>query len=192
MIPRATLSGFVFLFGLPVCASGQDPWWTNRAPVLERLMNTFVECGKASSGAQECDRFIAEALRVSYCVEDFSSAVKGGGTPRANEVAAWIETSDAWELLGEAADPVALRRAQAAANSRLATVAVRTDDPDGHIALILPGEPAASHAWGRLVPNSASYFSHDPERSYVGKPLSYAFRTPTGVRLYVRVYTPCL
>ena len=60
----------------------------------------------------------------------------------------------------------------------------------GHVAIILPGELQPSGSWGLNVPNSASFLMMEPQRSYVGKGLSYAFAKThlKDVVLYARNY----
>ena len=69
-----------------------------------------------------------------------------------------------------------MNTAQELANNKTAVVAVyMKSDQDGHVSIILPGQLNPSGSWGFSVPNSASFFVNDPNKSYIGKGLSYAF-----------------
>jgi hypothetical protein len=66
-------------------------------------------------------------------------------------------------------------------------VAVKADEPNGHVAVVFPGNLAPSANWNNLkCPNSASFFLKHPEKSYIGRKLSYAFDSPKGVKIYGR------
>ncbi len=80
-----------------------------------------------------------------------------------------------WTALGPAYNQAALEKAQQCANASQAVVALYTTSNGVHIAVILPGTLKYSGSWGFNVPNSASFFSHEPEKSYVNKGLSYGF-----------------
>ena len=93
-----------------------------------------------------------------------------------NEIADAVKGGGNWELLGHAYDKDALNKAQDYANSKKATIAVyKSSTGQGHVAVILPGDLQASGSWGIKVPNSASFFLGNRQRSYIGKGLSYAF-----------------
>jgi hypothetical protein len=91
--------------------------------------------------------------------------------------------------LGTADRPETLEEAARRANlDKLPVIATRSSQPHGHVALILEGKMSYSGSWKANVPNSASFLYKNPQASYVGKSLSFAFRAehrPT-VRIFVR------
>lgn len=88
-------------------------------------------------------------------------------------------------------DQEILNKAQSLANAKKAVVAIYQNAVGaGHLVLVIPGEVQQSGSWGLQVPNVASFFLPEPERSFVDKGLSYAF-TKNMIRdiaIYVRNY----
>ena len=93
-----------------------------------------------------------------------------------SEIASFVGESNQWTMLGHGYEQKALAEAQTNANAKKAVIAVYMNEAGaGHVALILPGDLQPSGSWGLNVPNSASFLLMEPQRSYVGKSLSYAF-----------------
>jgi hypothetical protein len=153
---------------------------------LGKMLNEFMSCQDKADDKSPCNRFVGKALRRVYNVDDFGPDEKGEYLD-ANTIAGYLATSDKWIFLGSADSQKVLNEAEEYANQGKALVAVKSDDPNGHVALILPGDLSASNTWNGLrCPNSASFFLKHPEKSYVGKKLSYAFDSPVGVKIYGR------
>jgi len=102
------------------------------------------------------------------------------------EITKKVGSDPNWAHVGSAADQNALRSAQDSANCGKAVVAVLASSTGGHVAMILPGTLVHSYGWKLDVPNAASFFTHNPSKSFAGKPLSYAFPKAEGIELYAR------
>ncbi|MEK6481984.1 hypothetical protein WJR50_30870 [Catalinimonas sp. 4WD22] len=155
---------------------------------LKTSLQEFMQCGSGND-VSACHSFAGESLKTVYKVNDFFSSDKGRFL-EPDEIYGFLEESDQWTLLGKGYDQNALSNAQKYANGNKAVVAVMKGAQYGHMVLILPGELQTSGSWSLKVPNSASFFTHQTDKSFVNKKLSYAF-TPSDqghVLLYARKY----
>jgi hypothetical protein len=160
--------------------------WKNE---LNTSLQEFMQCGNSSEDSSPCHRFAGESLKTVYKVNDFYSSEKGRYM-LVTEIYDFLEKSNQWTLLGKGYDQNALNSAQQYANANKAVVAVMKGKEYGHMVLILPGELEASGSWSQKVPNSASFFTHQADKSFIDKKLSYAF-TPSDqghILLYGRKY----
>ena len=130
-----------------------------------------------------CRSFLAQSVEHIYGIKDFGSDANFASAP---EVGKRVSTDATWEHIGSASDPEVLKKAVSSANCGQAVLAVMTSDGGGHVAMILPGAMSPSGGWKMEVPNSASFFMHNPAKSYTGKPLSFAFATPDGIEIYAK------
>lgn len=162
---------------------------SNWKGALNSELEQFKSCNqKMVNGINPCNRFIGQVLSTVYQVNDFYAAEQGRNM-LLSEIAAYLQTSQDWKLLGYGFDQQALYKAQETANAGKAVVALYLNEQEiGLLSFVLPGELYPSGIWGLKVPNSATFFIHEPERSYVGKGLSYSFerRHLTAVLLYAR------
>jgi hypothetical protein len=158
---------------------------------LEKELALFMACrNEAATGINPCNSFVGNALRTVYRINDFYSKELGRHM-LVSEISQYLQQNSQWTQLGRGYEQKALIEAQNQANAGKAVVAVYLNpDGIGHISLILPGELKPSGTWGFQVPNSASFFLSTPEKSYIGKGLSYAYERPLlkGVQIYVRNY----
>lgn len=142
---------------------------------LTSSLQQFLDCKNTTNNNAECSKFIGESLTNVYKLNDFYSA-KLGRNLMVSEIAKLLNESNQWKMLGHGYEQKALAEAQSNANAKKAVVAIYMNTEGvGHVALILPGDLQPSGSWGLNVPNSASFLLMEPERSYVGKGLSYAF-----------------
>lgn len=139
-------------------------------------LQEFVNCENTNpNGINPCNQFVGSSLNIVYKINDFYSQ-KLGRYMLTHEISSFVKESGKWTLLGHGYEQKALTAAQGYANANKAVVAIYLNAENiGHVALILPGELRTSGSWGFHVPNSASFFTSDPQNSYVGKSLSYAF-----------------
>ncbi|MBZ5534266.1 MAG: hypothetical protein LAO20_22805 [Acidobacteriia bacterium] len=146
---------------------------------METALQKFTACQLPLDNG--CRAALAQALEQIYGVKDFGADSKYM-TP------AQIATKAAgdWEHLGAATDQEALKKAQSAANCGKAVIAVMSGENGGHVAIILPGPLTLSAGWKLEVPNSASFFTHNPGKSFAGKPLSYSFPKAEGIEIYAK------
>lgn len=144
---------------------------------LNNSLQQFKNCENVPvNGINPCNKFVGGMLKTVYNINDFYSQ-ESGRYMRVSEIAEFLKDNQQWQLLGHAYEQQALDQAQNHANTKKAVVAVYLDtDNIGHVSLIIPGELKPSGSWGFNVPNSASFFLSQPENSYVGKGLSYAFK----------------
>jgi hypothetical protein len=130
-----------------------------------------------------CRAALAQALEHVYGVKDFGSEAKYL-TPA--EISNKVAGDPNWTHVGSASDQSALKSAQDGANCGKAVIAVLASDTGGHVAMILPGTLVRSNGWKLDVPNSASFFTHNPSKSFAGKPLSYSFPKAEGIEIYAK------
>ena len=146
---------------------------------METALQKFTACQLPLDNL--CRAALAQALEQIYGVKDFGADSKYM-TPA--QIAA--KASGDWEHLGAATDQEALKKAQSAANCGKAVIAVMSGENGGHVAIILPGPLTPSAGWKLEVPNSASFFTHNPGKSFAGKPLSYSFPKAEGIEIYAK------
>jgi len=156
---------------------------------LTKILYQFMSCRDSIDNLSPCNKFVSEAMKAAYYVEDFYDE-KNNRHMLANEIYAYLKISPQWLLLGNASNQEALKLAQKEANAKKAVVAVLNGSLNGHIALVMPGNLSNSGSWGLKVPNSASFFLNKPGKSYIGKHLGWAFPNSKKekVLLYTRIY----
>ncbi len=180
-----------FIFLLVLCFSTAYAQKANQHWLqdLNRDLQQFMVCESGPvNGINPCNKFIGNALRTVYNINDFYSRDLGRHL-LVSEISSYLNGNPNWTLLGRGYEQQALTAAQAHANAGKAVVAIYLNQEGlGHLSIILPGELKTSGTWGFQVPNSASFFITDPGKSYVGKGLSYAYERPllNGVLLYAR------
>ncbi len=175
----ALFSGVLFMGSL---MSLTGDWKTS----VTTMLADFQSCSTAKKGA-ECKTYCAKAIKTMYGVNDFDAAGKPGGMLDVNGVANYIKKSSNWKLLGDAGTQDILTQAETLANGGKAVVAMmETDNGASHISIIAPGSLVSCGKAGLKCPNSVSFFINSPDRSYVGKPLAYSFKTLEGIKIYAR------
>jgi len=155
---------------------------------LTTSLEQFLNCEASADNA--CVKIQGDALNKVYKVNDFFSQ-KTGRYMTVNEVSAFLAQSTTWTALGPVYQQETLTQAQQFANEKKAVVAVyKNASGIGHVALITPGELQPSGSWGLNVPNAASFFLPEPNRSFIDKGLSFAFTKimMKDISLYVRKY----
>ena len=119
-----------------------------------------------------CNTFAARGLESIYRVSDFKTAT---GYFSANAIWDYVNASSDWVSLGGVFNEDNNLCAQAMANQAAPVIAVRKAPGNGHIALVIPGDPERSGSWNMLAAYSASFLFHHPDQAYVGGPLSKAY-----------------
>jgi hypothetical protein len=138
-------------------------------------MKEFLSCQATTDVNSPCNKFLGESLNTVYRINDFYSQSLGRYMVAA-EIAKYVKSSEQWSLLGPGYDQKTLTQAQAHANARKAVVAVyMSSSGGGHVVLITPGTLQSSGSWELSVPNAASFFLSQPDRSFINKGLSFAF-----------------
>jgi hypothetical protein len=174
----------ILLICLKVSAQSLNANWQEN---LDKSLEEFIKCTETAESAALCYRFSGESVQKVYGVNDFFDKNKQRYM-LIDEIYAYLQSSDKWTLLGKGYDQDALRKSQEQANAGKAVVAIKMREGEayGHMAIILPGELGPSGSWGLRVPNSASFFTHQPDRSFINKTISYAFTASD--RGYVMIY----
>ena len=173
----------------PRSSSGQawaegSPWSTAITWAEERLSACNAE--RAWEDAAPCRTFVAEALHRVFGLDDFMAGERYLSMSGVAEKIRRIGSD--WKEIGGATSQSALDQAQRGANEGQPVLAIYRDAGFDHIALILPGDGAASKSWKRSMPNAASIIGTGAEHSFLGAPLSYAFSSTKAekVTLYRR------
>ena len=157
---------------LPAFSQGTPQHWKKD---LEASFQQFIDCTNSSGEKYQCSSFIGESISKVYKTNAFFSE-KQNRYLHINEISKSSVENGQWTKIGYAYDQNVLDKAQIQANANKAVIAVYlTNSGIGHIAVILPGELHYSGSWGFNVPNAASFFFNDTEKSFVDKGLSYAF-----------------
>jgi len=141
---------------------------------LSKSLDEFVKCAKSNGDKATCGATVGQSLATVYKQDAFFSQ-KLNRFLVPNEISQIVEDSKRWKLLGFAYDQKVLDQAQEMANTNKPVIAVYRMNGSSHVVLILPGALHFSGSWGFKVPNSASFSYIDPDKSYVGKGLSYGF-----------------
>ena len=160
-----------------------DAWKSQYRDKYDKLMGYFT-C-EDETDPVACNVFVGRAAEGLYSVTDFKNA--DGSYMPANTIMDFVKTNSAWSKLGMANDQAALDNAADGAQNQL-IIAVMSDDPHGHVAIVMPGDPMPSSSWGNLrVPNSASAFLGKVDKAYIFCRLSWAFKDPSRVELWWRL-----
>ena len=160
--------------------------WENKG--YDLLYNQF-QClaNEPVNDLSPCNYFVSKAYESIFDIRDFKTTT---GHMLANEIVDYLISSPStWIEIGYAHSQSVLTEAQRIANEGFPTLAIRPGTAHGHIALILPGELQYSGSWSLKVPNSASFFYRVPQKSYVGKKLSFAWNKhdSNDVKIYYRI-----
>src|SRR5208282_1235594 len=97
-------------------------------------------------------------------MEDPQGGVKGAyllANALSRELMARSGRYGEFELLGEATDAHANARAQELANVGRLVVAARQDTPEGHVALVIPGQQSGSSKWDLMRPPMSASWLHN-------------------------------
>lgn len=164
---------FLFIaFGVSVVSSSAQSLSATVKNDLEQALVQFKDC---TTSGDDCSKHIGESVNKVYRVNDFYNPSQKRYMTT-NEIAAFLKTSKSWKNLGPVYDQQTLQAAQDQANAKKAVVAVYMNEQGiGHVVVILPGTLQNSGSWGLRVPNVASFFATQPDKSFVDKSLSYAF-----------------
>jgi len=154
------------------CMQEPDSVWEKK---VDRLLYEFVACRTPIDDRSPCNFFLARAVKTVYGIDDFFKRESPETPMSANEIGLFVRQSNDWTGLGAGDSQYSLTQAEGYSNLKKAVIAVYSAEPNGHVALILPGSLTYSDKWNLKVPNSASFFLDEPNKSYIGKPLSSAF-----------------
>ncbi|HEY8938270.1 MAG TPA: hypothetical protein VIM65_23780 [Cyclobacteriaceae bacterium] len=161
--------------------------WNND---LKNSLQQFLSCNSSTPGSQACTKFLGESLNTVYKVNDFYSS-KSGRYMLPSEIATYLKDNKQWSMIGHSYEQPVLSKAQDLANAKKAVVAVYMSESGvGHVVVITPGKLQSSGSWGLSVPNAASFFVTQPDKSFVDKSLSFAFAKAMmkDVVIYARNY----
>jgi hypothetical protein len=160
--------------------------WNND---LKNSLQQFLACSN-TPGSQACTKFLGESLNTIYKINDFYSS-KSGRYMVPSEIASYLKDNKQWSMIGHSYEQPVLSKAQDLANAKKAVVAVYMSESGvGHVVVITPGKLQSSGSWGLSVPNAASFFVTQPDKSFVDKSLSFAFAKAMmkDVVIYARNY----
>ena len=160
--------------------------WNND---LKNSLQQFLTCS-STPGSQSCTKFLGESLNTVYKINDFYSS-KSGRYMMPSEIANYLKDNKQWSMIGHSYEQPVLSKAQDLANAKKAVVAVYMNESGaGHVVVITPGKLQSSGSWGLSVPNAASFFVTQPDKSFVDKSLSFAFAKTMmkDVVIYARNY----
>lgn len=168
---RLTIVSLLIIITSSVYGQGLNPNWNSD---LKNSLQQFLTCQRTQD-EQACAKYLGESLQTVYKIKDFYSP-KLGRYMKAGEIATYLKETKQWTKAGHAYEQNVLKLAQDQANSKKAVVAVYMNQEGiGHVVVITPGELQRSGSWGLDVPNAASFFLTQPDKSFVDKSLAFAF-----------------
>ncbi len=172
-----------------LCGYAVQAQSSNWQKSLQQELEEFKTCMNQSENG-DCRTVLSRSVKAVYNVNDFYNA-QSGGYLTLQAMGAELEKTDEWKSLGFAYNQDALNEGQKAANGNKPVLAVYRDE-DGealHAVMLLPGELQASGSWNLKVPKVASFFTHEPEKSFIDKTMAYAFSKTMLLRieLYARI-----
>lgn len=170
-----------------------------------KLLSALAEdqaCSQASSddafaATSACNIFVGRVLQKVYNISDFVVTPSNPQQPfyTANEIATLLQTGvdpwSNWSDLGTADNQDILSQSKQLADSGKLVLAVwRNPDGNspGHVALIGPGPLTPSGTWSLNTPVSASFVLNQPQKAFLGQPLSCAFASDkkSAVHIWVK------
>lgn len=163
--------------------SGEGAAWKAAYPTLYSQLMGYFTCIDDPNDPVACNVFVARAAEGTYGVTDFKQA--DGTYMPANTIMNVVKSNAAWSKLGSANSQSVLNDAAAGAQDHF-IIAVMSDQPHGHVAIVLPGVPQPSGTWKLSAPNSASAFLGNVSKAYVFCRLSWAFQDPAKVEIWWR------
>ncbi|MBL4625210.1 MAG: hypothetical protein JKY42_08745 [Flavobacteriales bacterium] len=183
------ISIILFVFAGIICLlSCGEGGSTEKHPKLslEDIRQEFIACKSEATEKHTCKEFVAKAINGNFEISDFNVPEKQGEYVDYDKIAAIVETSADWKKVGEATEQGAMDYVQKCANEGKPAIAISTKSGAGNIAIIVKGEQVKSTSWGLNCPTVAIFFPNQPEKSFIGKTLNYAWGKPDGISLYVR------
>lgn len=162
----------------------EQPLSTDTEQFLATSIAYFKNCKENAVNRNDCRNSITKMISEFYKIEDFKNDL--GEYVIYDSIQPIVAQSIAWEKLGNASNQDVLAKAQNAANAGKATIAIDVSESYGQVAMILEGKLTQSNAWQREVPNAAVLVNYSADKSFMNKPLSYAFKSPQHIVLYTK------
>lgn len=162
----------------------EQPLSTDTEQFLAISIAYFKNCKENAVNRNDCRNSITKMISEFYKIEDFKNDL--GEYVIYDSIQPIVAQSIAWEKLGNASNQDVLAKAQNAANAGKATIAIDVSESYGQVAMILEGKLTQSNAWQREVPNAAVLVNYSADKSFMNKPLSYAFKSPQHIVLYTK------
>ncbi|MEM6846425.1 MAG: hypothetical protein AAF632_29740 [Bacteroidota bacterium] len=183
---KALLFSFLISLTIGHLATAQSSDWKQQ---LQQELEAFKSCMNQNENG-DCRTVLGKSIKLVYNINDFYNAQSGGYlTPQ--DIGSELAKTNEWKSLGFAYNQDALIEGQKAANTNKPVLAVYRDEEGQalHAVMLLPGELQASGSWNLKVPKVASFFTHEPEKSFVDKTMAYAFSKTMLLRieLYARI-----
>ncbi len=144
---------------------------------VSALVEVFKNC------KTDCNQYTSKAACTYFGISDFTDPLIKDAFLSAGEIHSYVSQSPNWRLIGPATSSVALAETLSHVEGGIPALAMK----DGLTAILVAGETSVSSGWGGVeVPNATVFFSHRPEMSFTGRPLSYVWSKAEGVELWVR------
>ena len=138
---------------------------------LALVLDEYKNCNDAS-----CLEALGKSVDVVYNVKDFFNSERSQYLG-VQEISKKLDEGKNWKLVGPAYKQEILEQGQEMANRGKPVLAVYKNKEGQvlHMAVVIPGELVYSASWAMKVPGVASFFAHQPEKSFIDHGLSYAF-----------------
>ncbi len=152
---------------------------------LNQTLTDFKNC-MSSESKTVCEGYTSKALIQVFNISDFyNSTNQKEMSPF--EIQQFVSKSSQWTKLGSVYQVDVLTKAQELSNAGKAVIVILEDDSptNVHVSIVLPGNLQTSGSWGRRVPSVAAFFTHDPDKSFVDKSISYAYTKNMMLKLQV-------
>jgi hypothetical protein len=155
---------------------------TEQEQLLLTTIAYFKQCKAEATNRNDCRNSITEMISSFYKIDDFKNAK--GDYVVYDSIQPIVKRSSAWTKLGSASKQEVLNKAQQAANSGKATLAIDVSQTYGQVAMIVPGKLTTSGSWKLEVPKATALVNYSADKSFMNKSLSYAFKSTENIVLF--------
>ncbi|UOB16136.1 hypothetical protein [Abyssalbus ytuae] len=148
------------------------------------LVAGFIECKSNATERSHCRNEITKIISEKYNIDDFRDGTQSFVIY--DSIQPLIKRSNKWKSIGLATNQEVLDKALEHTNKGGLSLIIDTSNSYGHVVMILPGESYPSGSWNLKLPPVLSLLNPQPESSFFGKPLSFAFKRSDDLQVFIR------
>lgn len=154
--------------------------------ILNTYLKEYKECYLKGIDPTKCQQYTARAITEVFKIDDFKDPYVGGSYLTMTESYDKIAADDQWKMLGEASEEGVLKQAIALANDGDLVVVAYAFKGFIQLSFLRKGEGHYSSKWGMKVPDVAIFFNNDSTKSSIDKTLSYLWRSPENLEIWIK------
>lgn len=152
---------------------------------MQEILEAFRYCKETAENELQCKYFISKAIDDYFGVKDFKL---DGQYIDFENILFTVRSNGKWKSIGFANKQASLDEAQMLANEGKPVLAIHTTTKFGHVVIVMPGKLEKAMNWGGLnCPQVASFFMIQDLESFVDKSMAFAWGSPDGIELFVRL-----